>query len=254
MEEKLDGLMALLAARQTGKEASPSDSPSAPSLPTSGVSPPAMDLQAFTHPVSSSVSSISFSRSDISRPQQLLPIFSFPNYDSFNDAISKGIVTYSQAEAFIPYFQSRAPSFPFVLVPPKMTIDALRRERPVLLLAVLTAAANRNCKLQTRLELELRETLSKKILVDCEKSIDVLQGLLVYLAYYHLFFEPQREQMYQLSQMAGAMAVDLGINKSSQDTVATDVRLVKARLFFPNSPEELEAQRTFLGCYFLTTA
>jgi hypothetical protein len=59
--------------------------------------------------------------------------------------------------------------------------------------------------------------------------------------------------MYQLSQMAVAMAIDLGINKSAQDCVPTDVKFLKARLSLPKSPEELEAQRTFLGAYFLTT-
>jgi len=59
--------------------------------------------------------------------------------------------------------------------------------------------------------------------------------------------------MYQLSQMAAAMVIDLGINKPTQDTMANDVRLMKHSLFLPHSPEELEAQRIFLGCYFLTT-
>lgn len=70
---------------------------------------------------------------------------------------------------------------------------------------------------------------------------------------YHFYFEPDREQIYQLSQMAAAMVVDLGINKPAQESVPNDVRLLKARLFLPTSPEELEAQRTFLGVYFLTT-
>ena len=59
--------------------------------------------------------------------------------------------------------------------------------------------------------------------------------------------------MYQLSQMAVAMAIDLGINKPAQDWEPIDVKVLKARLFLPKSPEELEAQRTFLGVYFLTT-
>jgi hypothetical protein len=54
--------------------------------------------------------------------------------------------------------------------------------------------------------------------------------------------------------MAAAMTIDLGINKPALDLVLNDVRLQKARLFSPQSPEELEAQRTFLGCYFLTTS
>ena len=183
MEEKLDGLMALLASRQAGKETSPSESSSAPSQPPAAVSPPETALQAFPHPISSSVSSVSFSRSDDFRSQQSMPVFTFPAFDQFNDVISRGIISTNQAEKSIRYFQSRALHFPFVLVPPKMSLDALRRERPFLLLSLLSFAAHHNEKLQLRLELELRESLSKRVIVNCEKSLDVLQGVLVYLAW-----------------------------------------------------------------------
>jgi hypothetical protein len=267
MEEKLDGLMALLASRQTGNAASPSESSSTPSQPPTAVSPPETELQIFTHPISSSVSSISFSRSDDFRSQQSMPVFSFPNFDQFNDVISKGIVSVTQAEKSIRYFQSKAPHFPFILVPPKMGLDAFRRERPFFLLSILSFAAHHNEKLQLRLELELRESLSKRVIVNCEKSLDLLQGVLVYLGWYasrglirfhdtnvqryHFYFEPDREQIYQLSQMAAAMAVDLGIHKPASDS-ASGSRALKARLFLLNS-EDLEVQRTFLGCYFLTS-
>lgn len=183
MEEKLDGLMALLVARQSGKEASPSKSSSVASQPAPASSPSETLNQAFTHPISSSVSPVSFSRSDGSRHQHSLPLFSFPNFDPFNDVISKGMVTFSQAEEFVRYFQSRASNFPFVLVPPKMNLDSLRRERPFFLLAILSFSAHKNEKLQDRLEIELRESLSRRIIVNCEKSIDILQGVLVYLAW-----------------------------------------------------------------------
>jgi hypothetical protein len=58
--------------------------------------------------------------------------------------------------------------------------------------------------------------------------------------------------MYQLSQMAAAMVIDLGLNKPTQDAMSNDARLMKRSVFLPHSPEELEAQRIFLGCYFLT--
>ncbi|KAE9374683.1 hypothetical protein N431DRAFT_543935 [Stipitochalara longipes BDJ] len=252
MEEKLDGLMALLASRQTGKEASPSESSSTPSHPPIAVSPPELELQAFTHPISSSVSSVSFSRSDDFRSQQSQPVFAFPNFDQFNDVISRGIISTNQAEKSIRYFQSKASQFPFVLVPPKMGLEALRRERPFFLLSILSFAAHHNEKLQLRLELELRESLSKRVIVHCEKSLDLLQGVLVYLAWYHFYFEPDREQLYQLSQMAAAMAIDLGINKPTSDSASNDVRALKAKLFLPNL-DDFEAQRTFLACYFLTS-
>jgi hypothetical protein len=186
MEEKLDGLMALLTSRQAGKDATPLESSSTPSQPTT-VSLPAADAQAFTHPFVSSVSSISSSRPDNFRAQQPLSAFngfSFPNFDPFQDVISKGIVEFGQAEESIRFFQSKASHFPFVLVPPKMTLDSLRREKPFLLLSILSCAASSNEKLQDQLELELRESLSRRVIVNGEKSLDLLQGVLVYLTWY----------------------------------------------------------------------
>jgi hypothetical protein len=73
---------------------------------------------------------------------------------------------------------------------------------------------------------------------------------------YHFYFEPDREQSYQLSQMATSMVVDLRINIPTQDNIPTDNRVHRAGplAFLSKSAEELEAQRTFLGCYFLTSS
>jgi hypothetical protein len=184
IEEKLDGLMALFASRQTGKEATLSASSSAPPQPTTSISLPATNSQSFLDPSASSASPLSCSRFDNPRAQQPLSSFSFPNFDLFNDVISKGIIGIEQAEESVRFFQSKTSSFPFVIVLPKMTLDALRRDRPFLLLSIITFGAFSNEKLQIQLELELRESLSKRIIVNCEKSLDLLQGLLVYLAWY----------------------------------------------------------------------
>lgn len=64
-----------------------------------------------------------------------------------------------------------------------MTLDSLRREKPFLLLSILSSAASSNEKLQSQLELELRESLSRRVIVHGEKSLDLLQGVLVYLTW-----------------------------------------------------------------------
>jgi hypothetical protein len=203
MEEKLDELMAMLASRQKGEEASPSESSPAPSQPTKSLSRPDTDSQAFSHPFASSVSSLSSSRADNLKAQQPLPIFSFPNFDPFNDVISKGILDFGQAEQSVRFFQSKSSDFPFVLVPSKMTLDSLRREKPFLLLSILSFAAFSNEKLQLRLELELRESLSKRLIVHSEKSLDLLQGVMVYLAWYE---SPVQKRYIQLTSLSGIIS------------------------------------------------
>jgi hypothetical protein len=57
--------------------------------------------------------------------------------------------------------------------------------------------------------------------------------------------------------MAISMALDLGINKPAMDSKPTDFQVLN---FTPLSyvtkwsPEDLEARRTFLGCYYLTSS
>ena len=70
-----------------------------------------------------------------------------------------------------------------MLVRPGTSLNTIRRERPFLLLAILAFATQAKPKLQEQIELEVRESLSKRVVVNMEKSLDVLQGLLVYLAW-----------------------------------------------------------------------
>lgn len=75
---------------------------------------------------------------------------------------------------------------------------------------------------------------------------------------YHLYFNPDRQQVYQLSQMAIAMAIDLGINRKAQDPASMNNSVVSIPFSFPHvlnsriSPEEMENRRTFLGCYYIS--
>lgn len=73
---------------------------------------------------------------------------------------------------------------------------------------------------------------------------------------YHKYFKPERQQAYQLLQLAMAMAVDLGITKlnPTRDGAAgdpphpIDAKLCKPAVL-PSIPQA-EAQRTLLGCYY----
>lgn len=112
-----------------------------------------------------------------------IPSFQFSNivFDGFQDVISKGYVTFEQVEMSVRAFQAQAFNFPFVLVEPSLGLDILRRKRSFLLISILTFAADQNPALQSKLETELKDTLAKRVIVSGEKSLDLLQGLLVYL-------------------------------------------------------------------------
>ena len=66
---------------------------------------------------------------------------------------------------------------------PSKTLETLRWEKPFLLLSILVMASAKARGLQVLLEKELRELLASKVIVEGELSLDLLQGLCVYLAW-----------------------------------------------------------------------
>ena len=53
--------------------------------------------------------------------------------------------------------------------------------RPFLLLAAVTAASSKYPQLQMAFNEDLKDTLGQRLISDGEKSLDLLQGLLVHL-------------------------------------------------------------------------
>ena len=98
--------------------------------------------------------------------------------------IDKGVLSEKEAEDLLRVYQDASRDYPFVYVDPTTTLEALRWEKPFLLLSILVMASPRARSLQVLLEKELRELLANKVIVEGELSLDLLQGLLIYLAWY----------------------------------------------------------------------
>jgi len=88
-----------------------------------------------------------------------------------------------QAEQLLLSFRQKAPFFPFVLVPTDVTVPSLSRTSPFLLLSILTTAADDDPLLRHQLDQEFRRILSTRVIVAGQKSLDFLQGLLVYISW-----------------------------------------------------------------------
>ena len=142
------------------------------------------------------------------------------------------MITVQSAEELIKNFKTDYASFPFVLLP-NLTIDSFRRERPFLLLSVLTLTSRKRFKLKECLEREFREVLSQRVIVDGAQSLDLIQGLLVYLAWYHAHFKLEGRQVNTLVQIAVAMTIELDLGKPGQSSA--------------------EEKRAFVGLYYLSS-
>lgn len=102
--------------------------------------------------------------------------------------------------------------FPFVVPPPSATLESLRRHHPFLLLGMLSAMTVHDCSIQRQLGEEVRLQIYNRIMLGFEKSEDLLQGLLVHLAFYQYHLRPQRQQMLLITQLCVNLVYDLGLD------------------------------------------
>lgn len=80
-------------------------------------------------------------------------------------------------------FRSRQAFYPFIVIRPEWTVRFMTIQRPFLLLATVTGASSRYPQLQQVLVTRLKETLARRIVIEGERDLDLLQGLLVHLAW-----------------------------------------------------------------------
>lgn len=87
------------------------------------------------------------------------------------------------ADGYLLQFRSMSPYFPFVIIPNEATVLSMAEDRPFLCLAALAAATSVEKDLQTSLEQSFRVAILQKIMLDGDRNLDLLNGLLVYLAW-----------------------------------------------------------------------
>jgi hypothetical protein len=87
------------------------------------------------------------------------------------------------ADGYLLQFRNMSAYFPFVIIPNEATVLSMSQDRPFLCLAALAAATSLEKNLQKSLEQSFRVAILQKIMLDGERNLDLLNGLLVYLAW-----------------------------------------------------------------------
>jgi Fungal Zn(2)-Cys(6) binuclear cluster domain len=126
--------------------------------------------------------------------------------------------------------------FPGVIISPDTTPEEMRKSKPILFQAVVTAAAYQlDPDVFLALFHEMTKIYAYRIFLNGEKSLEIVQAMNTSVVWYcppDDGCEPGNLQFYQYIHMAATMAVDLGIG--------TDLDL---------SAKCLEECRTLLACY-----
>jgi len=117
------------------------------------------------------------------------------------DLVAGGLLSSGRAEQLLSSFRDMMSYFPFVIIRQGESVESMSRDRPFLFLAAVTAASSQEKSLQQALNKEVLHVISQRIIFDGDKSIDLLQGLLVYLAWFAISFYPTEIQGYHFMRV-----------------------------------------------------
>jgi len=112
--------------------------------------------------------------------------------------------------------------FPFVIIPANTSCATLTQVKPFLMLGILLVASIGDEEFQNACDLLFRNALATKAIVNGERSLELLQGLLVYLAWHHHYMDRETQQLYQYIQLAVGMAIDLGPYKQLPKNISDE--------------------------------
>jgi hypothetical protein len=190
-------------------------------------------------------------------------IVSEPTFEGANrepshyvDVIDRGIVGMEKAtKMFDRFINKMMHHMPAVIFLPSTTAADVRKSKPTLFLAVLCAGAGTdNPEIQRVLTKELMAIFAEKVICHGEKTLELVQALLVSTIWYWPPEHFEELKFYQLIHLAAVMALDINMNKRSKIPKSRHVPAGPwRRTPFPDA-ESLEARRAWLGCYFMCAA
>ena len=103
------------------------------------------------------------------------------------------------------------------------------------------------------MEHEVRKVIATRLIINMERNMDLLLGLLVHIAWYHYHWRTYHAQVYMLLQMVIMVAVALGLDKDGNfrmQTIPFDKRGVD-QTEGQGDHWTPAGQRALLGCYYL---
>ncbi|RYP31398.1 hypothetical protein DL767_005798 [Monosporascus sp. MG133] len=131
---------------------------------------------------------------------------------SSGDVIEDGLLTMERANHLVGIYKSTLTThFPFVVIPPQLSAESLRQEKPFLFLTVLASASFHDMPLQRSLGNVVKQIISERMVRGDTASFELLQGILVFLAWSHYHQKPRRYSQYL--QLAISIVSDLRLDR-----------------------------------------
>ncbi|GMF73091.1 unnamed protein product [Aspergillus oryzae] len=149
-----------------------------------------------------------------------------------------------------------APTFPAVVFPPGTTAADVRKDNPILLLAILDVASSGFCELeiQRRLRKLVVQTYVHCMLRSDQYTLGLLQALIVSATWYRSIepLEPgEQMDIYQIGHTAANMALIMGLGDKLNNKNRESSALPGEGQTDRRQAEFLGARRVWLGCHYI---
>ncbi|RMY51128.1 hypothetical protein D0865_06512 [Hortaea werneckii] len=150
----------------------------------------------------------------VQTPQNALPARSAAVTErTDSDIVDRGILSMATArQLFETYRKDLFPHYPFIPIPESMVAEEMRETQPTLFLAIVAAAAAKeHSDLSATLDKEVLQQYATKVVVQSEKSLELVQALHISAIWYHPPSKFGQLKYYEYIHMAATMAMDIGI-------------------------------------------
>ncbi|RYP89311.1 hypothetical protein DL770_004463 [Monosporascus sp. CRB-9-2] len=173
---------------------------------------------------------------------------------SSGDVIEDGLLTMERANHLVGIYKSTLTThFPFVIIPPQLSAESLRQEKPFLFLTVLASASFHDMPLQRNLGNVVKQIISERMVRGDTGSFELLQGILVFLAWSHYHQKPRRYSQYL--QLAISIVSDLRLDRKPIASWETHVGACRDPSALRSAPPDWGAdeKRALAGCFYLSS-
>lgn len=103
--------------------------------------------------------------------------------DPVKDVLIDGLLASGEADALLLEYGKMSESFPFVPLASDISAQQLHQDKPMLFLAMLTAASWSEHKRQMSLDAVYRQELANRTIIRPRRNLGLVQSVLVYLSW-----------------------------------------------------------------------
>lgn len=151
------------------------------------------------------------------------------------------------------YQRLMAPHMPFVRLPMLSTAQALQDEDPLLLQAITTVAGFHNTDRQQIMGKDFVRKLCDRLLVHGEKTLQLLQAILIFSNWYnpHLYMPRNSTNILHLAM---ALVSDLALDRGPREKAPVYATMKAYGISRPDKVLSNDERRAVLGTFYLTSS